>query len=152
MMVIAWCIKLFASNDTEVEVNSFLCYETDLWSPSNQKEKQGWSLNENTTWFHKTIPSPWVNNLNSTWRRIQIMKNDNLKVRWPGFDSRQRQDISLLRRVQIGSRATQPHIQRVPGTLSPGLMRPGHEADHSPPFSVEVKNGWALPPLRHTSS
>jgi hypothetical protein len=33
-------------------------------------------------------------------------------------------------------------IQRVPGALSPGVKRPGHEADHSPPTSAEVKKMW----------
>jgi hypothetical protein len=58
MVAIASCIKLFARNDTDVEINSFLCYETGLWSPSNQKEKLGKLLNENTSCFHKTISSP----------------------------------------------------------------------------------------------
>jgi hypothetical protein len=35
---------------------------------------------------------------------------------------------------------TQPPIQLVPGALSPGVKRPGCEADHSPPTSVGVKN------------
>jgi hypothetical protein len=30
----------------------------------------------------------------------------------------------------------------VPGALSPGVKRPGREADHSPPASAEVKNTW----------
>jgi hypothetical protein len=34
---------------------------------------------------------------------------------------------------------TQPAIQWVAGALSLGLKRPGHEADHSPPSSAEVK-------------
>jgi hypothetical protein len=34
---------------------------------------------------------------------------------------------------------TQPLIQWVPGVLSLGVKRPGREADHSPPSSVEVK-------------
>jgi hypothetical protein len=38
---------------------------------------------------------------------------------------------------------TQPPIQWVPGTLSLGIKRPGREADHSPPFSAEVKNAWS---------
>jgi hypothetical protein len=37
---------------------------------------------------------------------------------------------------------TQPSIQRVPGALSPGIKRPGREADHSDPTSAEVKNTW----------
>jgi hypothetical protein len=55
-------------------------------------------------------------------------------------------------RVPVGSRIlftsstpdlgfTQP-IQWVPGALSPGVKRPGREADHSPPASVEVKKMW----------
>jgi hypothetical protein len=35
---------------------------------------------------------------------------------------------------------TQPLIQWVPGTLSLGVKQVGHEADHSPPSSAEVKN------------
>jgi hypothetical protein len=37
-------------------------------------------------------------------------------------------------------RPTQPPIQWLPGALSLGVKRPGCEADHSPPFSAEVKN------------
>jgi hypothetical protein len=36
--------------------------------------------------------------------------------------------------------------------LSPAVKRPGREAEHSPPFSDEVRNGGAIPPLPHTSS
>jgi hypothetical protein len=43
---------------------------------------------------------------------------------------------------------THPPIQWVPGgTPSPGLKRPRSEADRSPPSSVEVKNGGAIPLL-----
>jgi hypothetical protein len=37
---------------------------------------------------------------------------------------------------------TQPPVQWVPGTLSPGVKRPGREAYHSPPTSAEVKKTW----------
>jgi hypothetical protein len=45
-------------------------------------------------------------------------------------------------------------IHTIPSFLSkskwvPGLKRPGSEADHSPPFSAEVKNGGAIPRLSH---
>jgi hypothetical protein len=36
--------------------------------------------------------------------------------------------------------------------LFPGVKRPGREADHSPPTSVEVKNGGSIPPLPHMCS
>jgi hypothetical protein len=39
---------------------------------------------------------------------------------------------------------TQPPIQWVPGALSLGLKRPGHEADHSPPSSAKVKECMQL--------
>jgi hypothetical protein len=50
-----------------------------------------------------------------------------------------------LSRPALG--ATQPPIQRVLGTISPGVKRLRSEADHSPPSNVEVKNGGAIPPL-----
>jgi hypothetical protein len=37
---------------------------------------------------------------------------------------------------------TQPPIQWVPGAISPGIKRPGREADHSPLTSAEVKEIW----------
>jgi hypothetical protein len=56
-------------------------------------------------------------------------------------------DFSLLHSVQARSESTQPPIQWGPGALSPGIKRPGLEADHSSPSSEEVKNGGAIPPL-----
>ena len=38
----------------------------------------------------------------------------------------------------------QPHIQFVPGGLSPLVQQPGDEADHSPPSSTKAKNA-AIP-------
>jgi hypothetical protein len=48
--------------------------------------------------------------------------------------------FSKSSRLALGS--TQPPIQWVPGALSPGVKRPGREADHSPPTSAEVKKMW----------
>jgi hypothetical protein len=39
---------------------------------------------------------------------------------------------------------TQPPIQWVPGTFSPGVKRQGLESDHSTPISVEVKKNVDL--------
>jgi hypothetical protein len=36
---------------------------------------------------------------------------------------------------------TQPPVQWVPAVIFLGIKQLGHEADHSPVFSVEVKNG-----------
>jgi hypothetical protein len=38
------------------------------------------------------------------------------------------------------------------GPLAPELKRPELEADHSFPYSAEVKNGGAIHPLLHKSS
>jgi hypothetical protein len=47
---------------------------------------------------------------------------------------------------------TQPLIQWVPEALSPGVRRPGREADHSHPSSAEVRNAWKITSLPNTSS
>jgi hypothetical protein len=43
-------------------------------------------------------------------------------------------------RPALGS--TQPPIRSVPRVLPLEVKRPGHEADHSPPVSAEVKKTW----------
>jgi hypothetical protein len=95
-----------------------------------------------------------------------MSEKNNGKVRWQGFRSRFKsctswiwvswtaevllparvRDFSLLHSVQTSS-GTQPFFHWVPWALSPGVNRPGGEADHSPAFSGEVKNGTAVPPL-----
>jgi hypothetical protein len=51
-------------------------------------------------------------------------------------------------------RPTQPPIQRVPVVISPGLKRPGHEAQHFHPSIAEVKKVGIIlvPPLPNSSS
>jgi hypothetical protein len=49
---------------------------------------------------------------------------------------------------------TQPPIQLVLVALSPGVKRPGREADHSPPASADVKKIWiytSTPPYAFTA-
>jgi hypothetical protein len=46
------------------------------------------------------------------------------------------QEFSVSSRLPLGS------TQWVPGALSPGVERPGREADHSLPTSAEVKKMW----------
>jgi hypothetical protein len=66
-------------------------------------------------------------------------------------------------RVPVGSRifstssgpalgSTQPPIEWVPGPLSPGIKRPGSEADHSPPTSAELNKIWIYTSTPHTPS
>jgi hypothetical protein len=76
-------------------------------------------------------------------------------TRWPGKSSRYSEWLQAWRpspgrvknfllptssRPVLGS--TQPPILCVPGSLSPGVKRPGREADHSSPSSAEVKQMW----------
>jgi hypothetical protein len=62
-----------------------------------------------------------------------------------GFESRQGLEIFLLTTTYIPALGpTQPPIKWVPGALSLGVKRPGHEAEHSPPSSAEVKESVEL--------
>jgi hypothetical protein len=67
-----------------------------------------------------------------------------IRVGRPEFDSRQGIGIFLLSttsRPPLGR--TQPPIQCVTGSLSPGVKRLGHKADQSPPPNAEVTNAWS---------
>ena len=55
----------------------------------------------------------------------------------PGIESRWERDFPYLSRPAL--RPTQLPVQWVPG-LSRGKLRPGRDADPSPPSSAEVKN------------
>jgi hypothetical protein len=71
-----------------------------------------------------------------------------------GFESRQGQGIFLFTTASRPAlEPTQPPIQWVLGALSLGVKRPGREADHSPPSTVEVENAWSSIPslLQYTS-
>jgi hypothetical protein len=50
-------------------------------------------------------------------------------------------------RVQTGSGAHATSYPIGKGALSSGVMRPGREADHSPPSVAEVKKSGVIPPL-----
>jgi hypothetical protein len=61
---------------------------------------------------------------------------------------RKGQDFSLLRSLQTGSGAhPTSYAMDIVRLLPLGVKRPGLEADHSPPSSVEIKNDGAIPPL-----
>jgi hypothetical protein len=80
---------------------------------------------------------------NSTFSRYSSAVQ-HLATGWMigGFDSRQGLEIFLFTTAALGH--TQPPIQWVPGALSFGINRPGREADHSPPYSADVKERVAL--------
>jgi hypothetical protein len=52
------------------------------------------------------------------------------------FDSRKRQEVFLF------SKAFRAPASWATIALSPSLMQPELEADHSPPSSAEIKNVW----------
>jgi hypothetical protein len=58
--------------------------------------------------------------------------------------------FSLLHNVQTSSEAYPATYPMGTGDSFPGVNRQVYEADHSPPSSVEVKNGGAMPsnPIR----
>jgi hypothetical protein len=89
---------------------------------------------------------------NVEWKTM-IAKLVQQRIRRPGFDSRQGQEVCIFSTASRPVlRPTQPAIQWVPGALSPGVKRPGREADHSLPSSAVSRKGGAKPPLPHMSS
>jgi hypothetical protein len=60
--------------------------------------------------------------------------------------------IFLITAPRPALESTQSPIQWLPGVLSPGLKWMGHEADHSPPYSVQVKNAWSCASTPQQSS
>jgi hypothetical protein len=61
-------------------------------------------------------------------------------VRYPGG-----KDFSLVHSVQTGSGVHTANEYR--GPYTPGVKQQGREAEHSPPSSIKVKNGGAIPLL-----
>lgn len=60
------------------------------------------------------------------------------------FEFRHDQELSPLHVVQIGYRVHPTSCPIGTDALSPGVKRPGREADHSPQSCVEVKNGGTV--------
>jgi hypothetical protein len=76
-------------------------------------------------------------------RSVGIKMDHGLEGRriWIRFPAKARY-FSLLHSFHIFSGPTQPPIQWVAGSLSPGVKRSDREADNSPPASAEVKKMW----------
>jgi hypothetical protein len=70
---------------------------------------------------------------------------------WPGFDSRQRQEICFLHSVKTGSGASAAFYPVGTMGFSLEVKQPRRGTDHSPPSSAKVKNGGDIPALLHTS-
>jgi hypothetical protein len=67
-----------------------------------------------------------------THRKIHESIVSRLRAGRQGFNSGQGKwwDFSLPQRVKTVSGSTHPPIQWVPGSLTPGVKRPGHESNH----------------------
>jgi hypothetical protein len=61
-------------------------------------------------------------------------------------------DLSLLHSGQIDSEVQAASYPVGTRGFYPKMKRPEREADHSPPYSSEIKNGGTIPPLPHTPS
>jgi hypothetical protein len=55
-------------------------------------------------------------------------------------------DIPILNNIQTGPGAHKASYSVVIDGFPPLVQRPKNEADHSPPFSAEVKDEWRSPP------
>jgi hypothetical protein len=106
----------------------------------------------------KTFPTNWHNPflqlilLRLCNRDVSVGIATIQRIGQPGFDPRQRKEISLF---STGSRPApgpnQSPMRWVPKVFHPGIKWPCCEADHSPPSCIEVNNGGAIPPLSHIS-
>jgi hypothetical protein len=73
-----------------------------------------------------------------------VLSSNSLRARWP------KDPCSSPSRSKIFSSPRRPRrlwvapslLKRLLGTLSPGVKRPGSEADDFRPTSAEVKNTW----------
>jgi len=72
---------------------------------------------------------------------------------WPqNIISDMKRSFSLLHSNHSNSSPTHPRTYPVHiGCYSAGVSWPGHEADHPPPSSAQVKNWWSCNPTFHTS-
>jgi hypothetical protein len=70
----------------------------------------------------------------------------------PVLESQWGQEFSCHHVVQTGSGVHPTSYLMVTGGSFPGMQWPGHEADHSPPVSEEVKKCRPTLPLPHISS
>jgi hypothetical protein len=61
-------------------------------------------------------------------------------------------DSFLLHCVQTGSRAHPASYPMGTEDFFTRIKLPGHEPEHSPPSSVVIKNGGAIPPISHVHS
>jgi hypothetical protein len=61
-------------------------------------------------------------------------------------------DFSLLHIIHTSSGTYPASIQWALGALSLGIKQKEHEAEHSPPSSLEVKNSGVIPPIPHMPS
>lgn len=98
------------------------------------------------SYFRRLEPSPpplWEDHILQDFTSWYSNWATGWTVEEPGFDYQQAQRLVLfftVSRPDVGP--TLPRIK-----WSPGVKRPGQETDHSPSFSVKVKNKWI-----HTST
>jgi hypothetical protein len=72
--------------------------------------------------------------------------SDGLRARWPGFESRQGQDFSILHGFQTHSVAHPASYLMDCFSEGKAPGGGGGEIHHSLPSSAEVRNGGAIPP------
>jgi len=77
--------------------------------------------------------APWSRLVLEKLIIAQLLKKFRAFLFSPSFTTSSRPTLGSIQRP----------IQWVPGALSLQVNLPGREADHSPPFSAEVKNEWS---------
>jgi hypothetical protein len=108
------------------------------WSPK---------MNHKKDIYIETLPQNALNNdKHNNWRRDSVV---GITTGYGLDDRRVGVGVPVQSRIPLFSTSfrpalgiTQPPIQWVPGVISPGVKRRGHEANHSPPPRAEVKKIW----------
>jgi hypothetical protein len=120
----------------------------------NSSETSKWTVNECHSYF--TLLENWkkfIHLIGSGSRNLPVcsIKRHTKLLRAassPGMEKNFH--FSISHRPAL--RFTQPSIQRVSWSLSPGVKRQGREADHSPPTSAEGKKAWIYTATPHKPS
>ena len=110
-----------------------------------QKRTSSWEQARNI-WFWSSLPDHASNRLSNFYLCAgNKKKSGSFNVTYgPEFQSWQRQkDFFLLQNIQTSSGAHPAPCSIQCRGHFPGIKRPGHELDHSPSPSVQVKHEWS---------
>jgi hypothetical protein len=118
---------------------------------SSRSRRPVWKLLDTPTYKYITLNRRWI----AGWRVENVVQKTFLTLFrscWILFTKWNRvSSVSKVTRLQAvagkGQTDSVAHLASYPmgtrGLFSPGIKRPGHEAEHLPPCSAEAKEAWS---------